>query len=117
MLIEAKTPMKHGEWIPWIEAELPFNDQQSHEYMQIAEQRELENVHLNGHIDSICKAIAQERKQESASSNVIHLNQGCEVSDLEGITQKFGTVYADPPWLYGNQGTRAATSGRIELVH
>jgi N6-adenosine-specific RNA methylase IME4 len=25
-------------------------------------------------------------------------------------TSHFGTVYADPPWLYGNQGTRAATS-------
>ncbi len=23
--------------------------------------------------------------------------------------EKFGTVYADPPWLYDNQGTRAAT--------
>ncbi|MAG24659.1 hypothetical protein CMI47_03680 [Candidatus Pacearchaeota archaeon] len=22
---------------------------------------------------------------------------------------KFGTIYADPPWKYGNQGTRAAT--------
>jgi N6-adenosine-specific RNA methylase IME4 len=22
---------------------------------------------------------------------------------------KFSTIYADPPWLYGNQGTRAAT--------
>src|SRR5262249_23575114 len=26
----------------------------------------------------------------------------------EGRT--FGTIYADPPWLYSNQGTRAATS-------
>jgi N6-adenosine-specific RNA methylase IME4 len=24
--------------------------------------------------------------------------------------KRFGTVYADPPWPYGNQGTRAATS-------
>lgn len=23
--------------------------------------------------------------------------------------QKFGTIYADPPWAYGNQGTRAST--------
>jgi N6-adenosine-specific RNA methylase IME4 len=32
--------------------------------------------------------------------------------DLDALIatgQKFGTVYADPPWLYGNQGTRGAT--------
>lgn len=34
---------------------------------------------------------------------------GCEVADLESVSQKFGCIYADPPWLYGNQGTRAAT--------
>jgi N6-adenosine-specific RNA methylase IME4 len=30
-----------------------------------------------------------------------------DLSTLAG--QKFGTIYADPPWAYGNQGTRAAT--------
>ncbi len=37
----------------------------------------------------------------------------CTTADLENLTRrglKFGTVYADPPWLYGNQGTRGATS-------
>jgi len=32
------------------------------------------------------------------------------VTDLGDIAgEKFGTIYADPPWAYGNQGTRAAT--------
>jgi len=30
-----------------------------------------------------------------------------DLSELAG--EKFGTIYADPPWKYGNQGTRAAT--------
>jgi len=30
-----------------------------------------------------------------------------DLSTLAG--QKFGTIYADPPWAYGNQGTRAST--------
>lgn len=30
-----------------------------------------------------------------------------DLSELSG--EKFGTIYADPPWKYGNQGTRAAT--------
>jgi N6-adenosine-specific RNA methylase IME4 len=34
----------------------------------------------------------------------------CTVTDLELLGgREFGTVYADPPWLYGNQGTRAST--------
>lgn len=27
---------------------------------------------------------------------------------------KFGTIYADPPWIYDNQGTRAATGNHYE---
>lgn len=36
----------------------------------------------------------------------------CTVRDLETLADrgmKFGTIYADPPWPYGNQATRAAT--------
>ena len=36
----------------------------------------------------------------------------CTVDDLRTLATSgahFGTVYADPPWLYDNQGTRAAT--------
>jgi len=34
------------------------------------------------------------------------------IDDLQALAtqgRRFGTVYADPPWPYGNQGTRAAT--------
>lgn len=35
----------------------------------------------------------------------------CTTMDLEKLQgRSFGTIYADPPWLYGNQATRAATS-------
>lgn len=36
----------------------------------------------------------------------------CSATDLLSLAERglrFATVYADPPWLYGNQGTRAAT--------
>jgi N6-adenosine-specific RNA methylase IME4 len=36
----------------------------------------------------------------------------CTVADLAQLAEagkRFGTIYADPPWLYDNQGTRAAT--------
>jgi N6-adenosine-specific RNA methylase IME4 len=39
-------------------------------------------------------------------------DQTCTVADLDTLVaagMHFGTIYADPPWLYDNQGTRAAT--------
>lgn len=36
----------------------------------------------------------------------------CTITDLHALAaagRKFGCIYADPPWLYDNQGTRAAT--------
>lgn len=38
---------------------------------------------------------------------------GC-LSEIAG--QKFGTIYADPPWQYGNQGTRAATNNHYSTM-
>jgi N6-adenosine-specific RNA methylase IME4 len=34
--------------------------------------------------------------------------------DLVATGQKFGTIYADPPWRYNNQGTRAATDNHYD---
>jgi N6-adenosine-specific RNA methylase IME4 len=45
--------------------------------------------------------------------------KGCVVSDLrnlEAANYKFGTIYADPPWQYGNQGTRAATNNHYATM-
>lgn len=38
---------------------------------------------------------------------------GCNVEDLRTLSQRgfrYGTIYADPPWKYDNQATRASTS-------
>lgn len=59
----------------------------------------------------------RELKQEvSRRKTVAALPMGvaetCTVSDLNVLVakgQKFGTIYADPPWQYDNQGTRAST--------
>lgn len=39
-------------------------------------------------------------------------SETCELSDLRAAAssgRKYGTIYADPPWRYDNQSTRAAT--------
>ncbi len=39
------------------------------------------------------------------------------VSDLADLAgRKFGCIYADPPWSYGNQGTRAATDNHYATM-
>lgn len=41
----------------------------------------------------------------------------CTVADLAKLVEagtKFGTIYADPPWLYDNQGTRASTGNHYD---
>jgi len=37
------------------------------------------------------------------------------VGSLDELTdEKFGTIYADPPWLYQNQGTRGSTDNHYK---
>lgn len=37
-----------------------------------------------------------------------------DLQELVASGQKFGTIYADPPWRYNNQGTRAATDNHYD---
>lgn len=37
-------------------------------------------------------------------------------SDLLASGSKFGAIYADPPWSYSNQGTRAATGNHYQTM-
>ncbi len=49
---------------------------------------------------------------ESTAGRTTTESPTCTVADLEAVVaadRKFGTIYADPPWQYGNQGTRAST--------
>jgi N6-adenosine-specific RNA methylase IME4 len=58
---------------------------------------------------------AVEKLLSRADNNPIYREQterGCTVNDLQKLVddgRKFGVIYADPPWVYSNQGTRAAT--------
>lgn len=52
-------------------------------------------------------ARAQAREERDAQHH-----DTATVDDLHKLVErgdKYGVIYADPPWLYGNQGTRAAT--------
>ncbi len=52
-------------------------------------------------------------RNANTTLNGKHRTGVCDSSDLGAIVEsgiKFGTIYADPPWQYDNQGTRAATN-------
>ena len=45
--------------------------------------------------------------------------KGCTTNDLRALIaqgKKYATIYADPPWAYGNQATRAATNNHYETM-
>jgi N6-adenosine-specific RNA methylase IME4 len=51
-------------------------------------------------------------EQRESVAESIEEQEGCTLADLQSqITKgiKYGCIYADPPWAYGNQSTRAAT--------
>jgi N6-adenosine-specific RNA methylase IME4 len=47
------------------------------------------------------EAVAVPEESQSATTD--------SINDMISRGMKFGTIYGDPPWQYGNQGTRAAT--------
>lgn len=61
---------------------------------------------------AISYIVAKANKASRVQEGIATKGGGCTVDDLaklSGLGQKFGTIYADPPWSYGNQGTRAST--------
>lgn len=60
----------------------------------------------NGPLDKLKKSF----EKPSESKGVLTLNELVESG------QKFSTIYADPPWQYGNQATRSATDGEYSTM-
>ena len=63
------------------------------------------------------KDIAALKAIKNAAPGTVPSPETCNVTDLQRHAagpRKYGTIYADPPWLYDNQGTRAATSNHYD---
>lgn len=58
------------------------------------------------------KARRREERARERAAAAAPPTDACTIADLHELVargQRFGTIYADPPWQYANQGTRAAT--------
>lgn len=62
-------------------------------------------------IRDVTKAAIKTTKKAEVVEH-IEAFDGCTVAELDSLIaagQRFGCIYADPPWLYDNQATRAST--------
>jgi N6-adenosine-specific RNA methylase IME4 len=58
-----------------------------------------------------------EKHRRATSVGLVPSSDTCTEEDLSALLlsgRKFGCIYADPPWLYDNQGTRAATGNHYK---
>ena len=61
--------------------------------------------------DEVVRSVVKrERKEGVATVAEAATVKTSDLAALTGRGMKFGTILADPPWLYGNQSTRGATS-------
>lgn len=114
-LTEKKAELPHGQWLPWLASHqdaLGFTcERTAQKLMRLAK------APLTAHLEppEAQKLLRQVWGNEVAEPQ--HKREpeplpadGQTVDDLAALdAESFGCIYADPPWLYGNQGTRAAT--------
>lgn len=63
------------------------------------------------------KHYLRSKKQSEHAVNGAERAKGIIVTDIDALAGKtFGTIYADPPWQYGNQATRAATDRHYKTM-
>jgi len=67
LLIEAKAQVKHGEWLPWLAANVPFSQSMARGYMQLArldpeDRQRVGDLPLRGALEALGKLYAAPRR-------------------------------------------------------
>ena len=69
-------------------------------------------------VRDVQQALKQHRSvSKQTRAGIDATDDGCTVADLAALADsgaKFGCIYADPPWVYGNQATRASTGNHYD---
>jgi Protein of unknown function (DUF3102) len=64
LLIQAKASVPHGQWLPWLEANVSFADRQARKYMRVAKHADqIRNSNSDLTIDGALKALAAPKDQ------------------------------------------------------
>ncbi len=127
LLIEAgqrlaakKAQLDHGQWLPWLETNadiLGFETRMTaSRLMKAARKCNVNDTFNEENAILLNRTIwGNEEPEPIEQFPAITGPEGvcCGYDELHALVRRgvrFGNIYADPPWLYGNQGTRAATS-------
>ena len=117
-----KRAVGHGNWLGWLErhrVELGFGVSAANKLMRGASKFVVDYEFD----EATATAVSRELwGNEGAAPDPYGVAAGpdgscCgfeELHRLAAFGTRFGNIYADPPWLYNNQGTRAATSNHYE---
>ncbi len=96
LLSEQKDSMKHGEWIPWIEDNLPFGRKQVAAYMRVFSNKgELANVTSGLHLTDAISAIAKP-KTAHVSHNSGENEWYTPPKFIEAAREVMGGIDTDP---------------------
>jgi N6-adenosine-specific RNA methylase IME4 len=111
----------------WVASRVEFSRRREH--LSFAHHRETAGLEAEAQ-DSILAAAERQGWNRNELRQQVRLYQerktiplppanGCTVYDLRTLIHKgyrFGTIYADPPWQYDNQATRAATDNHYPTM-
>lgn len=120
LLLEVKSRVKHGEWLPWLDKNCQFSERTAQGYMRVARKvPALDNEERNAVADlplrellpaladrssvlTLARAYRQEDTEERREKRLGMIAKKCaDNRALEG--GPYAVVYADPPWTYSNQ--------------
>jgi hypothetical protein len=113
-LREAKESMKHGEWIPWVEANCDFGRRQASNYMRVHNERSLlaeiqmgtgnSHLSLTGFVRIIAEAEAEARAEAEAE------RKDDDRADLDDGSAALAETHEEADGEAGRDGDRAAGS-------
>jgi ParB/RepB/Spo0J family partition protein len=73
-----------------------------------------EQMDRTGNVDAAARELNRKRNQQAVVSDTPAA--AATLEELIAAGQKFATIYADPPWQYGNQATRASTDNHYPTM-
>lgn len=120
LLIDAKRIVDHGDWEDWVERKCGFSRQTARRYMQVSKRSLVSDLDQDSTIRGLLSSSAKIQKvnEKVQSHEPFTVHSDGELRELNGEADvKFGCICADPPWQYGNQGTRASTDNHYETMN
>jgi hypothetical protein len=100
LLRQVKKQLPHGEWLPWLRDNFRGSEMTAQRYVRLSlHEKDLQRNPtrvLDLTLRGALKLIKQHKARQPSPSPAVATNQVDDLAALSG--QKFGTIYADPPW-------------------